>query len=48
MGHRDPTRLIGNKFIGSRPESNIPEVTELDELQTFVGSKKTNSGYGLL
>lgn len=24
----------------------IPEVTELDELETFVGSKKTKSGCG--
>ena len=25
----------------------IPETTQLDELQTFVGSKKTSSGFGL-
>ena len=28
------------------PEEIIPEVGELDELQTFVGSKKTKSGCG--
>jgi hypothetical protein len=29
------------------PESaEIPEIAQVDELQTFVGSKKTNSGYG--
>jgi hypothetical protein len=27
------------------PETN-PQVGELDELETFVGSKKTNFGYG--
>jgi hypothetical protein len=26
----------------------MPEVGELDELETFVGSKKTKSGCGLL
>ena len=31
------------------PESaEIPEIAQVDELQTFVGSKKTNSGYGRL
>ena len=29
------------------PENNeIPEVTQVDELETFVGSKKTNFGCG--
>lgn len=29
------------------PESaEIPEIAQVDELQTFVGSKKTNFGYG--
>ena len=39
---------LGGRLPDSPAESNIPEVTELDELQTFVGSKKTKSGYGLL
>ena len=30
------------------PDENyeIPETAQLDELQTFVGSKKTRSGFG--
>jgi hypothetical protein len=28
------------------PIEEIPEVGELDELETFVGSKKTKFGYG--
>lgn len=28
------------------PIKEIPEVGELDELETFVGSKKTKFGYG--
>ncbi len=41
-------KQLGGRLPNAPAESNIPEVTELDELQTFVGSKKTNSGYGLL
>jgi hypothetical protein len=31
---------------GSYDPETIPEVGELDELETFVGSKKTKSGCG--
>ncbi len=39
-------KQVGN-FLPSAPEYNeIPEVAELDELETFVGSKKTKFGCG--
>lgn len=35
------------KALPDAPENNeIPEVTQVDELETFVGSKKTNFGCG--
>ncbi len=37
-------KQLGSRLEDAPLESKIPEVTELDELQTFVGSKKTNSG----
>ena len=41
-------KQLGDRLPDAPADNNIPEVTELDELQTFVGSKKTKSGYGLL
>lgn len=39
-------KQVGN-FLPSAPEYNeIPEVAEFDELETFVGSKKTKFGCG--
>jgi len=29
------------------PAEILPEITQVDELQTFVGSKKTKNGSGL-
>lgn len=39
-------KQIGEKLPDAPQESEIPEVGELDELETFVGSKKTRFGYG--
>lgn len=39
-------KLIGEKLPDAPPIKEIPEVGELDELETFVGSKKTKFGYG--
>lgn len=41
-------KQLGDGLPDAPAQSNIPEVTELDELQTFVLSKKTKSGCGLL
>jgi transposase-like protein len=39
-------KQLGEQLSDAPAESTIPEVTELDELETFVGSKKTKSGSG--
>ncbi len=39
-------KQIGQQLPDAPPEDEIPEVGELDELETFVGSKKTKFGYG--
>ena len=39
-------RQKGKKLPDSITPESIPRVGELDELETFVGSKKTKSGYG--
>ena len=31
-----------------RVSSKAPEVIEMDELHSYIGSKKTTAGYGLL
>ena len=41
-------KAVGELLPESYEPETIPLVGELDELQTFVGSKKTKSGYGLL
>ena len=36
-------------LLQEQPETEeIPEITEIDELETFVGSKKIKFGYGHL
>jgi len=40
-------KLAGELLPDAYPPEAIPEVGELDELETFVGSKKTKSGSGL-
>ncbi len=39
-------KQLGENLPDTPKESAIPEVAELDELETFVGSKKTKFGYG--
>jgi hypothetical protein len=39
-------KQVGKQLPDAYDPNNIPEVGELDELETFVGSKKTKSGSG--
>ena len=39
-------KQIGKQLPDAPQVQEVPEVGELDELETFVGSKKTKSGYG--
>lgn len=39
-------KLVGENLPDAKKPDSIPEVGELDELETFVGSKKTKSGSG--
>jgi len=39
-------KQLAKQLPDAPQESEIPEVGELDELETFVGSKKTRSGFG--
>ena len=39
-------KQVSERLPDSYASEEIPEVGELDELQTFVGSKKTKSGSG--
>ena len=39
-------KQVGPLLPDAYEPETIPEVGELDELQTFVGSKKTKSGFG--
>ena len=39
-------RQKGQRLPDSITPEYVPDVGELDELETFVGSKKTRSGYG--
>ncbi len=39
-------KQTGQHLADAYDPDGIPEVGELDELETFVGSKKTKSGYG--
>jgi transposase-like protein len=39
-------KQVGTKLPDAYAPATIPEVGELDELETFIGSKKTKSGFG--
>ncbi len=39
-------KQVGKQLPDAYDPNNIPEVGELDERETFVGSKKTKSGSG--
>ena len=39
-------KLVGELLPNAYEPDTTPEVGELDELETIVGSKKTKSGYG--
>jgi hypothetical protein len=39
-------KQVGEKLPDAPPSDRIPSVGELDELETFVGSKKTKFGCG--
>lgn len=39
-------RQVGERLPDAYDPQTTPEVGELDELETFVGSKKTKSGSG--
>ncbi len=39
-------RNVGKRLPDAYDPETVPEVGELDELETFVGSKKTSSGSG--
>lgn len=39
-------KLVGKLLLDCYEPEEIPQVGELDELETFVGSKKTKLGYG--
>lgn len=39
-------RAVGENLPDAYSPDQIPQVGELDELETFVGSKKTKSGCG--
>jgi len=40
-------KQVGGQIPAAYAPETIPQVGELDELETFVGSKKTRSGSGL-
>jgi len=39
-------KQVGGQLPDAHVPQEIPGVGELDEIQTFVGSKKTSSGFG--
>jgi transposase len=41
------TKIFGTKLDELRSADEI-EVVEIDEMHTYIGSKKTTAGYGLL
>lgn len=41
-------RSFGEKIEQIRASSEAPKVVEIDELHTYIGTKKTIAGYGLL
>lgn len=40
-------KKVGKLLPNAPIDNDIPELAQIDELQTFVGSKKTSSGSGL-
>ena len=40
-------KQVGKQLPNAPEEAEIPQLAQLDELQTFVGAKKTKSGCGL-
>lgn len=40
-------KKVGENLPDAYKPDSIPQVGELDELETFVGSKKPKSGFGL-
>jgi len=44
----DWVKQVGKLLPDSYNPETIPEVGELDELETFVGKKRTKSGFGRL
>ena len=41
-------KQVGEQLPNAPEDDLIPQLAQIDELQTFVGSKKTRSGSGLL
>jgi transposase-like protein len=41
-------KSFGEKIEQVRVNSETPKVVEMDELHSYIGSKKTTAGYGLL
>jgi insertion element IS1 protein InsB len=37
---------VGNTLTDTPQKDEIPEITQIDELETFIGKKKTKFGYG--
>ena len=40
-------KRVGEQLPNAPEDNDIPELAQIDELQTFVGAKKTKSGCGL-
>lgn len=41
-------KQVGEQLPNAFEDEFMPQLAQIDELQTFVGSKKTRSGSGLL
>ena len=39
-------KKIGHKLNTTPPVEEIPEITQIEELQTFIGKKKIRVGFG--
>ena len=40
-------KQIGDQLDKAPPTEEIPETTQIDELQTYIGKKKIRFGFGL-
>ena len=40
-------KKIGNKLDNVPPTEEIPQIPQIDELQSFIGKKKIKFGFGL-